>query len=99
MASTFDRGSAIIIEATLMKTEPFESSTLWDPTSVTISVYDAAGNAKVSGQSMTRKDTGKYYYILQTEEDWDSGYYAVEIEASDASYSDRFYDDVAFELV
>jgi len=99
MAESFDRGSAIIIEATLTKAEPFEDPVLWDPTTVKISVYDPSGAVKVSGQDMSRKDTGKYYYILQTEEDWDRGYYGVEIEASDAAYSDRFYNDVAFELV
>lgn len=95
----YDRGSAIIIEVEFKKSTPFGGETYFDPISPTITIYQQGKTPKVEDASLTQSAVGKYFYIVQTEEDWDSGAYLTRIDAADATYSDVTIQRPAFELI
>lgn len=93
MTKEFDLGSAIIFEVQFKKLEPYgDTYTLFNPTSPQISVWDSAGVIKVNAQSLLLKDTGRYYYIMQSTEEWTPGTYDVKVSGTDGTYSDVFAD-------
>ena len=61
---TYDRGTAIYLKATLKDV----TGALVDPTSITISIADSAGAAKVTDAAMTKTLLGEYFYIWQSAE-------------------------------
>jgi hypothetical protein len=97
---TFERGSALVLEAEFKKTTPFVATPAYfDPSPLPkITVTDPQGVAKVSAVDMTKSTTGKYYYICQTATTWAAGKYATTVTSVDGSNSDVGIDADAFEL-
>lgn len=86
---TKDRGSAITILVEFKKNDPFGTAAYFDPAILpTIMVTDPLGAVKVNGQNMTKKDTGRYYYVCQTATTWETGVYTSKAEGGDGTYND-----------
>ena len=78
---TIQRGSGVLIETEIMSKEAFKDYQFSDLTDIAIKVYDPENNKKDEG-SMTKVDTGRYYYTIQTETDWLVGDYSVEVSGT-----------------
>jgi hypothetical protein len=78
-----DRGTAIYIFTLLKNTD----ETLVDPDSISCTVYDPNGVAKVENQAMTKKETGKYFHIWQSNETDAAGDYTVKFKAVKDNYT------------
>ena len=85
----YDRGSAITIEVEFKKYTPFTGHTYFDPNTFTITVTDSAGAKKVDAVSLEKKETGKYFYVVQTEKTWEDGTYIVEINSTITAPSNK----------
>lgn len=76
---TYDLDGAIIIESEVRVNQPFQD-TPDDPSEidgVTIDIY-YQGSKVVDGVSMTKDDTGQYYYTWDTSDE-ESGDYGIKI--------------------
>ena len=83
---SYDRGSAILIEATFEQATPFVSTLVkFDPTTPTVTITDSAGTAKVSAAALTKAATGQFYYICQTATNWITGDYKVSVTGLDGT--------------
>ena len=80
---TYDRGTAIYLKATLKDV----TGALVDPTSVTVSITDSAGTAKVTDQAMTKVLLGEYFYVWQSAEADPAGGCTVKIKAVKDGYT------------
>lgn len=84
----YDKGAAIRIESQHYSTTPFSTTeTLYDPTTVTVTVTDGDGVEVVADQEMTNHTTGQFYYILQTTTSYTHGIYTATITATGPSFN------------
>jgi hypothetical protein len=96
---TVDRGAVVTIEATFQKLEPFGNYSLESPsTTPQITVTAPGGEIMVNQQNMTLHSTGKYYYHVQTDEDWLEGTYTSKISAPFSPYTEIKIDNQSFIL-
>lgn len=96
-----DRGSAILIQATLKKNKAFSAAEYFDPASApTITILDPQKQPKVTDAALTKKEglVGRYFYICQTAEDWPVGLYEVKVKGGDGVYSDATVKTDSFRL-
>ncbi len=96
---TIDKGSAVLIEVEFKRATAFGDSEYFEPTGPVITISDRLGTVVVSAAELIRSDTGKYYYVCQTGDDWLDGAYATRVEGTDGSYSDVTVNEEAFALV
>lgn len=96
--ATYDKGTAVLIEVEFQRQTPFGSLAYFDPTSPLITVLQPGGAEIVTDAALTKSDTGKYYYVLQTAETWTSGTYGTEVTGVDGSYTARDVNTAAFKL-
>lgn len=92
-------GSPVLIEVTFKKATPFGDSTLYDPSTATITVTDKTDTTKVDAADLVQSSTGKYYYVIQTAITWILGRYTVKIDSTDGTYTDVLIKDKAFYLI
>lgn len=86
---SIDAGSALIVEATFNSYTPFSGYALADPTSLpTVTVTNKKGTEVISAQSMTKAETGKYWFRIQSLATWLKGAYKVQIDSAHASSND-----------
>jgi len=79
--TTYDTEDTIRIESTVYLNPPFsDSESKTDPETVTITITNPDDIEEVSKVSMTKDDTGEYYYNWNTD-DLSEGYYLIEIYA------------------
>jgi len=72
-------GDTLRFEEKVNEFNPFsDSGSLVDPDTIEITITDYDGNKEVDAQSMTKSDTGKYYFDWDTDGK-DAGDYDVEI--------------------
>ncbi len=96
---TVDRGAVVTLEATFQKYTPFGDYVLQSPTTTpTVTVTDPSGEEKITTQSLTLKEAGKFYYHLQTEENWLQGTYVSKISAPFSPYNEIKVDNQSFIL-
>ena len=96
----YHRGSPVPITAKVYIKEPYEDGELKDPTTIKITIYKkVVGAAEVEDANMEKKETGKYYYIAQTDDTWEAGLYDVMVEVTYGSYSDTTIKENCFELI
>lgn len=84
----FDRGSSVVIEIEFREYEPFGTSELVDPETASVSIFDKSGEVVEADAQLIQKDTGRWYYIIQTGEDWQVGRYFVKVFADYSGHSD-----------
>ena len=99
MNPPYDRGSAIVIEVEFKKQEPFIAALYFDPITPKITITDSLGTNKISDITLTKKTTGKWYYICQTLTSWNIGVYSVKVAASTDTYNDITINLENFELI
>jgi len=88
MATKYNAGAAILIEVEFKQAIPFSDDVFYDPDTYKISVWDKNETLKINQQDLFKSDTGKFYYVIQTEETWTKGFYKVKISASSGLFSD-----------
>ncbi len=91
----FARGTVVKVEAEIKRKPPFQTESYYDPSAgvkVTITHVES-GDTAVSTTSMTKHDTGKYFYYWQTDSNDRYGQYKIEILADDT------YDAVRREIL
>ena len=98
MVTEYDKGSAVTIEVEFKKYTAFGEYAYFDPSSHKITVTDTNGNVKIDAVDLVKEETGKYYYIVQTETDWITGKYETKISSSDPTNTDITKDGRSFYL-
>lgn len=77
----FKAGAHVPIWATIK-----EDGTLVSPSvSCQVTVYDPSGTLVAEDEDMTESETGIYYYNLETDEDFETGWYTYVITSRDGS--------------
>jgi len=87
MTGRYHRGESILIEAELKKIVPFGDTTYSDPDGGVQLVIEGPSGSTVVSVSMYKQETGKYYYVWQTDETLSRGLYTCKVTASDSQYS------------
>lgn len=96
--STYDRGSPVLIEVDIKKQVPFGALDYFDPVEAKITITDPLGTVKVNANDMIKSETGKYYFICQTDVAWATGNYSGKVAVRDATYNDITINRQAFRL-
>jgi len=96
---TYTRGNAIKVEVGFELNEAYKGEKRFDPTSPVVTVTSAAGNDEVSEAALTKNGKGRYSYIIQTLDAWETGDYSVTIKATHGSYTGKKKISKYFELV
>lgn len=79
---TYQRGETAVLQAYVKDS----SGDYVDPTgSITITITDPSGSVVVNAQTMSKSETGKYYYDYNIPEDAVIGRYAYQVEVKDGS--------------
>jgi len=78
----FQRGETVEVYAEVKD----QTGAFVDPTtSITTTITDSAGSAKISAQAMTKSDTGKYTYHYTLLADAALDWWVVEVTVTDAT--------------
>jgi len=96
---TYNRGSVFYILAEVFKYAPFGNSSLYDPTEVRITISDPTGADIISEELFEKTSIGRYYYICQTEENWEAGVYKTKTITKDGVLTDITIDESGFHLI
>lgn len=82
---SYYKGTAIRID---IEVKDYDDAYL-DPDTITVTVYDPAGSVKLDAQEPSKVDneTGKYYIVVQTLEDWIEGNYIIKPIAEYSGYT------------
>lgn len=90
-----DLGDSRTIEYTVKERAVFsDTETTTNIDTITITIQEPDGTDRVTDQSMSNYDTGKYFYKFDTDPSDPVGDYFVEVEATDSSNNsetDNFY--------
>ena len=79
---TYQRGETAVLQAYVKDS----SGDYVDPSvSITITIIDPNGNVVVNEQTMSKSETGRYYYDYNIPEDATVGRYAYRVEVRDGS--------------
>ena len=97
--TTYDRGSAVVIEVEFKQHIPFGADAYFDPTVPKVTVTDPTGVEKVAAADLTKSTTGKWYYICQTATGWSAGIYQAKVTATSGSYTDITINAMSFKLI
>jgi len=79
-----DPGDSLIIEQEIKERQQFtDTSTYINPDTIEITITDPDGTTVVDSVSMSKDETGKYYYYWDTSQDDPEGDYHIEIVTVD----------------
>lgn len=93
------RGSAVRVT---VETKRYNLSNLEDynpSTSMLVTIKDPMGNNVVTNQSMTTYSTGKHFYIYQSSDTHELGYYEIIVTAVDGGVTTIIKQSMAFQLI